>query len=214
MTRMSPAIGAIGRRMLRRMTLILTAAALALAGALATAVPARAQSSDEVVRFLLGAAAVAIIIRGLDDSHRPAHAGHGRLPAGCLETILLQGRHVDVYNRGCLRRAGYHDLPGWCEVSYRTAHGRRHGFEATCLREAGYAPGGRHHAPRTVHHALPGDCEMTFLMSGRHRTGYDAHCLHRSGLHTLPHGCARTTRDGALLYDGRCLWDQGYRRGH
>lgn len=213
MTRMSPALGAIGRQTLRRMTMILAAAAVALAGALATAAPARAQSTDDLVRFLLGAAALAIIVRAIDDNHSPQYLGDRVLPGACLETVRLQGREVDVYNRNCLRRAGYRNLPDWCEVSYRTANGRRHGFESRCMYRAGYAPEG-YQVQRPDRRRLPERCELTYRVGGDRAVGYDGLCLRNSGVSNLPRRCERTTRGGDILFDGQCLWDAGYRPGH
>jgi hypothetical protein len=212
MTRISPAFGAVGRRIMRRMTMILAAAALALAGALAAASPARAQSTDDLVRFLLGAAAIAIIVRAIDEGHRPAYAGDRVLPAACLETIRLQGRQIDLYHRGCLRRAGYRGLPGHCEVSYRTAQGRRHGYEARCMQRAGYVPQG-HHGQRPDHPVLPAACALDYWSGGQRLAGYDGWCLQRSGFRHLPRHCGRTTQGGEVLYDARCLHQAGYRRG-
>lgn len=212
MTLLPPRLGAVGRRLLRRMTAVLAAAALALASALAASGPARAQSSDDLVRFLLGAAAIAIIVRAIDESHTPVFLGDRVLPDSCLETVRIQGREVDVYNRRCLQRAGYRNLPERCEVSYRTANGRRHGFEARCMYRAGYAAES-YQVHRPDRRRLPARCELTYRVGGDRAVGYDQLCLRRAGFDRLPRRCERTTRGGDILLDGQCLWDAGWRRG-
>jgi hypothetical protein len=213
MTPIPPTLGLVTRRLLRRMGVILAAAAMALAVALGSAAPSRAQSSDDLVRFLFAATALAIIVRGIDEAHRPEHYGGWLLPQSCLETIRLHGRDVDVYHRGCLRRAGYRDLPEVCVASYRTVHGRRSGYEARCMHSAGY--GARGHAEARPGHRserLPAQCEMTYRIGHERALGYDPHCLRQSGFRRLPGHCELATRSGGTVLDGACLLDAGYRR--
>jgi hypothetical protein len=215
MTLLAPTLGA-SRRVTRRLTALLVAGALILAGMIATAAPARAQSNDDIVRFLLGAAAIAIIIRSIDDNHRPIYISPRVLPDSCLETARVQGRVVDVYHRGCLNRAGYRNLPQHCEVSLRTHQGRRVGYEARCLYRAGYSAEDRfYHPPQPIHprfDVLPRHCEMTYRQQGQRISGYDGRCLSDEGLRNLPRHCQVTSRDGQRLFNAQCLWDSGYRR--
>lgn len=216
MTPVYPTFGAVTRRVTRRLTALLVAATLILAGMIATAAPARAQSNDDIVRFLLGAAAIAIIIRSIDDNHRPVYISPRVLPDSCLETARVQGRVVDVYNQRCLNRAGYRNLPQHCEVSLRTDRGHRVGYESRCLYRAGYRSDGHGFRPeptRPTFGALPRQCEMTYRQRGQRITGYDGRCLTNSGLRNLPRQCQVTSRDGQRIYTAQCLWDMGYRRG-
>lgn len=213
MTRVAPSFGAFSRRLTRRLAAILTAAALVLAGAVATATPARAQSNEDIVRFLLGAAAVAIIIRAIDDNHRPVYIDRWTLPDSCLERVRIRGREADIYNARCLGRGGYRNLPQHCEVSYRTPNGRRTGYEARCLYRAGYRPETGFAPRRPNRERLPAHCEITYRIGGDRAVGYDALCLRQDGFTNLPRRCERTTRGGDVLFDGQCLWDLGYRRG-
>lgn len=200
----------------QRLVGVLAAAALAIAATLSSQGPARAQDTDDLVRFLLGAAAIAVIVRAIDDSHRPQFLGEV-LPESCLETVRLQGRQIDVYNRNCLRRAGYRNLPDRCEVSYRTAAGRRSGYEARCMYRSGYRPErgappvvGRPQPQRPV---LPARCELNYRVGGDRAVGYDTLCLRSARITDLPRRCERSIRGGDILHDGECLWALGYRRG-
>lgn len=202
---------------LHRLSLWLAAAALATVAALAPAAPARAQDSDDLVRFLLGAAAVAVIVRAIDSNSRPEFISPYVLPDACLETVRLDGRQVDVYNGRCLSRAGYSGLPDRCAVDFRTNRGSRVGYEARCLYRAGYQSdhgyGVIDREPPRGRGRLPRSCEMTYRLSGDRITGYDSLCLRGAGFTNLPRRCERTTQGGDILYDGQCLWDAGLRRG-
>jgi len=213
---------AAGRRLPQRLTALLAVAVLALAGALASTQPARAQN-DDLVRFLLGAAAIAVIVRAFDANARITYIDHWTLPGACLETVRVRGRHVDVYNRGCLQRAGYRNLPHHCQVSLRTHHGRRTGYEASCLYRAGYRAEGHwgHRPYRGDRDAYPGDqlgrlpgfCALTYRRGHQRLDGYDGQCLRNAGLHRLPRHCALNTTTGGQIYDARCLEQAGYRGG-
>lgn len=218
MTTISPGLGAVSRRALRRMAALLAAAALALAAVAGTAAPARA--SDDLVRFLFGATALAILVRAVDDHHRPAHHGGQILPASCQESVWLHGRHIDLFNSACLQRAGYRHLPLRCEAQVRTAHGPRRGYEADCMRAAGYGIGfDPAHPPRARGHRrdgasdrLPLHCEVHYR-DGRHRgLGYDRQCLRDAGFRRLPQHCTLPVRGGGWVLEAQCLWDAGYRR--
>jgi len=197
----------------RAVAMLAATALLALAAVPATTAPARAQDADDLIRFLLGAVAVAVIVRAIDDSQRPAYLGDRILPEACLETVHLQGRNADIYNSRCLRRAGYRNLPDRCEVRYRTANGRREGYESRCMYRAGYRPETQLAPQRPGRDRLPARCEMTYRLGATRAVGYDALCLRGAGFSGLPRRCERTTRGGDILFDGQCLWDAGYRRG-
>lgn len=221
MTKLPSGLGSVSRRALRRMAAVLAAAALALAAVAGTAAPARA--SDDLVRFLFAATAVAILLRAVDDRHRPVHHGGRVLPASCLETVGLHGRAFDLFNSACLQRAGYRHLPAHCEVELRTVHGRRSGFEASCMQAAGYSIGGRPLPPQVVHPRpphrfpdtaghLPAECELHYRDGRRRALGYDRQCLRDAGFRRLPRHCTLPVQGGGSILDAQCLWDAGYRR--
>lgn len=161
MTRNRPAVSPM-----RKLTSALAALALALAGLTAAAMPARAQSNDDLVKFLFGAAALAVIAKSLSDSdkrrqaavpvhpvrphyppvqpqrphHPPAHAHRpAHLPAACA--IQAGGRGSAVYySERCLRGEGLRRLPQSCARSLRTARGNQTVYDGACLQNAGYRP--------------------------------------------------------------------------
>ncbi len=165
------------------------------------------------MRFLLGAVAVAIIIRAIDDNHRPQYIDRWTLPDSCLERVRIRGREVEIYNGRCLNRGGYRNLPEHCEVSYRTSNGHRSGYESQCLYREGYRAESASVPQRPSRERLPARCEITYRIGGDRAIGYDAGCLRREGFTRLPRHCELSTRDGGVLFDGECLWEAGYRRG-
>jgi hypothetical protein len=143
----------------RRFTAAVAAAAIALAGMTATAVPARAQNND-AAKILFGLTALAIIGAAIANAnqpppaahpvhpvrppqhghvqrpphpvhpHRPAPAVH--LPAHC-EIRTGQG---SFYGARCLLRAGYEGpLPQACARDIRTERGWRVVYDGACLTE-------------------------------------------------------------------------------
>lgn len=199
------------------------ALAVVLAGATAAPTPARA-SNDDVLRFLLGAAAVAVIVHSFTAPPRAPVRQYGGsvLPDHCLETLRVRGRHIDVYNAACLERAGVRHLPGHCAQTVRTDRGERRVFGESCLHQAGFRPEPRSHPPRSQqppappHRALlPEHCETSFRHRGERDRGYDPACLSRAGFRNLPGHCAlevRGDRGGyRWVYSARCLTDAGFR---
>lgn len=142
MTTISPAFGAFTRAASRRLKLLVSAGAIAFAGLTTSAAPARAQSSDELIRFLLAAAAVAVVVRAIDGSAstRRVRLPHGVLPEACMETVQLNRRLVDLYHTGCLAWYGIDRLPRRCETQIPTDHGWRSYHLAQCLHESGWRP--------------------------------------------------------------------------
>ncbi len=189
--KIDPGPFALGRRLLRRAMGLLVVLALALAGLSATTPPARASDSDDLVRFLLGAAAFAIIVRAIDETRPPRYIAPTILPNACLATLRVRGREVDVYDEACLRRAGYRALPRQCEVRYRGPQTFRLGFEARCLYRAGYRA---EWTPPICNRPAPPPraCEIWFWENGSWRIGYDPRCLERhrwNNLNSNPGGC-------------------------
>jgi hypothetical protein len=138
------------------MTIIKTLTNLSLAGALAlgtltaSAAPAAADRRD-VMRFVAGATALAIIANGL--SQRQGHYGQHRtvephydhrprsrgvLPQHCRVTLREGHRTDSAYRSGCLGDAGFRHLPDHCETSVHTNHGWRSFYYEQCLINAGY----------------------------------------------------------------------------
>lgn len=210
---------------LARLQMMLLAGAVALAGLAVTTAPARAH--DDVVRFLLGAAAIAVIIGAVDDRHRARHVGHRVLPESCMESARVRGRNISIYNARCLHHAGYHRLPQHCSVNLRTHHGHRAGYVADCMHQAGYrSERVTHHRPRHDYgrphrqpqphrgaFVLPAQCEMHYREHGHRVWGYDGRCLTRAGHNRLPSQCMVRDRAGNQYFNGQCLTNAGYRRG-
>lgn len=204
------------------------AAVVALAAVTTAPTPARA-SDDELIRFLLGAAAVAVIVHSFTDrprDSRPRDTGRRHdsnvLPDHCRETLRVRGRHVEVYNAHCLRQAGLTRLPRHCAETIPTNRGQRQIYREHCLLNAGFRAESRHwqphppQRPSRPHRAvLPAQCEITYRHRGDRMRGYDGACLSRSGVHNLPESCAlRARREGGghlTIYNARCLSDAGYR---
>lgn len=129
----------------RRGKLLLSAGAIALAGIAAPGSPARAQTTEELLAFILGTAAVATIIRSYDSESRTRQQMRpGVLPDACLERVQLRGRNIDLYHAGCLGWYGIDRLPRRCETPIRTNVGPRRYFLARCLYESNWrSQGGR-----------------------------------------------------------------------
>lgn len=240
MTYSLPAPGARFRLRSRRLTLIVGAAAIALAGLTATTRPAKADAED-LLRFLVGAAIVAAIVNAVDDHHTPRHIDRWVLPNSCLETARVHGRSIDVYNSRCLSRGSYNHLPSHCERNFRVNGRNRSGYVAECLWESGYrregghnyrpgarieppaytSPRDRYNDPREPRHSPPGfghdnrlpqDCEMTYRQNGQRMNGYWGTCLEHAGIRNLPRHCRLNTRGQGAVYNRQCLRDAGYRR--
>lgn len=197
-----------------RLTGLTAAFAIALAAFAAAPTPARA-SDDALIKFLLGATAVAIIVhsasRSSSQGRGPAHAPARGLPSHCRETLSVRGRHVEVYNARCLRDAGLRNLPDRCHEVIRTNRGNRGVYRAQCLERAHAgrshaAP--RRHQPATV---LPDWCRTHYHYRGQRHEGYRADCLQGARLRSLPSTCL-VLGHGGTLYSGHCLRSHGFSR--
>lgn len=235
MTLIASGAGYAARKAASRLHMVVLAGAVALAGLASSAAPARSSDADDLIRFLLGAAAIAVIIGAIDDRHRPRYLGRWVLPDSCLETARVRGRNVAVYNARCLSRAGYSNLPRRCYVDLRTHRGNRGSYVATCLYDAGYRAEGptsrppRYDPPRhdtrppgirppghdirpPAQRSLPGHCEMHYRERGQRVWGFDGRCLYNAGLRNLPGACRVRDRAGNSYYNGNCLLQRGYSR--
>lgn len=228
MTSITARAGAVARQTASRLQMLVLAGAVALAGVTATATPARSDA-DDLVRFLFGIAAAAVIIGAIDDRHRPRYIDRWTLPASCQETARVRRdgrwRNVAVYNARCLSRAGYSGLPRRCHIDLRVERGHRASYVAQCLYRAGYRAEGTHTRPRPPavvqpspghrpHRAsrLPSHCEMTYRQDGRRVAGYEGRCLYNAGFSRLPGACRVRDRAGNTYYNRQCLLNNGYRR--
>jgi hypothetical protein len=200
----------------RAVTSTFAAGAVALAG---LAAPTPAAANDDLIKFLLGATALAVVVhaakKGNAQVHFPAPSPR-TLPAQCAETLRINHRDVQVYNAHCLQQAQVWNLPDRCFEVVRTNHGNRGVYRSQCLIDAGWRPahgGGHVTPPRNDHQArvLPQSCEIRYRTRGEFRQGYDAACLSNAGLRRLPEGCIARRSDGQI-YNAQCLIDAGYRR--
>lgn len=218
----------LSRHLPRRIVGLLSGAALVIAAVVSGAKPARA-SNDDLIRFLLGAATVAVIVRSFSDRDATPdrrYRAH-ELPGHCAETLRVRQRHVTVYNAQCLSRAGVRNLPQRCYEAIPTNHGTRQVYRAQCLERASYyvaAAETRPHRPRDVVPTvsgrasavrLPQECALNYRQGGQRLTGYDGACLQQARLRRLPQACAMDARNGnrrQTIYDADCLVSVGYRR--
>jgi hypothetical protein len=202
----------------RAVTSTFAAGAVALAG---LAAPTPAAANDDLIKFLLGATALAVVVHSAKKGNAQVHvhtpAPQARtLPAHCLETLRVKHRDVQVYNAHCLQQAQVWNVPDRCYEVVRTNHGNRGVYRAQCLIDAGWRPaqGGGHVTPPRDDRparALPQSCEIRYRARGELRQGYDAACLRDAGLRRLPESCIARRTDGQV-YNAECLIDAGYRR--
>jgi hypothetical protein len=188
-------------------------AALAIVGTTMTFGSTPAQASDDaLLKFLLGATAVAIVVHAASraqgrQSHVPPGQARG-LPRHCRETLSIHRRHVEVYNANCLNHAGLRHLPEQCYEVVRTNYGHRAVYRARCL-ERNYnaqRPSRPSHAGR----GLPSWCSTQYTYQGQRFRGYLGDCLRREGIGQLP-GTCRVASRGGDLYSASCLSQQGFR---
>jgi hypothetical protein len=203
----------------RSVTSSMAAAAVAAAGLAA----APAQANDDVIKFLLGATALAIVVHGVRSGNAAVHVPQistaRTLPVECRETLQVRKRHVQVYNAQCLNNAHVRNLPAQCHEVVRTNHGNRGIYREQCLHDAGWrvASGGAHHAPVVTPprqhkaRALPQECAVRYRIRGGVAQGYDANCLSNAGLRRLPQNCEARRYNGQV-YDAQCLIDAGFRQ--
>ncbi len=140
----------------RRFAAMLTGGAAALALVLATAIPAKADSKNDLAKALIAALVVGAIAHELKDNDRPAPAptplplpdpepaSTKRVPSVCAISIDGTERSVTLYPESCLRAEGFKSrLPRECAKT-ATIYGERDRVYSTqCLRDAGYRVSGR-----------------------------------------------------------------------
>lgn len=137
--------------MKRQLIAIATAAALALSG---FAAPAEARSKkNDMIKLLLGAAAVGLILNQMNQGKAEAvtplpnpndwnnrYPAVGRsVPAECVMDVTVNGRLREVVSSRCLREfGGASQLPADCAFDIRTNAGTRTVYGPQCLRDYGY----------------------------------------------------------------------------
>lgn len=209
-------------RGLRRLTTLVAAGAIAVAGLGASTRTAQADA-DDLLRFLAGAVVVGAIVHAIDDNQTPRYYSPRVLPGSCLETIRVNGRNVQSFNERCLSRAGYRDLPGRCRYEFHLNRGRnRAGYIADCLYESGYraeygSSGGRDGDWRPGGHGGYGGRDgwrpngPITSAPPRVRGPYPTSPRHNA---RLPGHCEVTYRQQGARIDGywaSCLRDSGFR---
>ena len=124
---------------------LLTAGAAVLALFLAMALPARADSKDDLAKALIAALVVGVIVDQLNDS--PAQAKpvkQKRVPAVCEISIDGTHRSVSLFSENCMRREGFKPrLPRRCATEAKIFGKRDTVYAAQCLRDAGFRVSGR-----------------------------------------------------------------------
>lgn len=202
----------------RSLTSTLAAGALALSGMLAA--PSPAQANDDLIKFLLGATAVAVIAHAARKGNAQVvvtpPANPHALPEHCREILHVRHREVHVFNAQCLQNAHIRHLPDHCYEVVRTNHGNRGVYRAQCLSDAGFhavhAQPPRHvEPPRHQAKVLPQACAIRYRARGDVHHGYDTACLHQTGLRRLPESCV-VRRSNGQIYNAQCLIEAGYRR--
>ena len=145
--------------MKRQMIAAITATALVLSGFVAE--PASAKNKNDVLKLLLGAAAVGLLLQQLNGAQaRPAgvpaptrrsnrndndwnddgYMSQARtIPAECLIEVESNGRLREVVSARCLTAFGVAErIPDNCAFDIRTSAGRRTVYGPQCLRDYGY----------------------------------------------------------------------------
>jgi len=145
--------------MKRQMIAALSATALVLSGFVAQ--PASAKGKNDVLKLLLGAAAVGLLLNqmngnqadanplygqiprpdpGLDDWDRGDGVSQGRIvPAECLMDVQTNGQLRQVVSGRCMTAFGISGrMPEACGFEIRTNAGRRMVYGRQCLRDYGY----------------------------------------------------------------------------
>lgn len=163
----------------RCITATAAAAAVAVTAVTASAAPARA-SSDDLLKLLAGAAAVGIIVTGLERSSRAKPRDHGRIdPAPDRHGKGLGARGRDhgqgAHGRGKGRAAHRHHrsttaIPQHCQMRTRGNQRGESYYSPRCLRAAGLTS-------RT----LPRQCETRMRSRNGHVRVYSGRCLRNAG---------------------------------
>ncbi|MDP2740472.1 MAG: hypothetical protein Q8O82_17605 [Pseudorhodobacter sp.] len=154
---------------MKRLTLLTTAAAVALTSLVATPAAALGQREKDVIGLLLGLAVIGTIANEIDRSHRtqPQPQPQPRwypqpqpqpyrptppiyrsdrityLPAACVRSVRLNSGRHDVVSAQCLSEQGVRaTLPVTCAFDIRTDWGLQRVYGTQCLSDAGFRVSG------------------------------------------------------------------------
>lgn len=138
--------------MFRKLTITVTAAAMALTSFAAT--PARADDDDvaKALAALVGIAIVGKIVHDEKKKKKKKHPGtvkprplppqvtRDTIPSRCLREYETSRGWITLYARRCLEKHYLyaHELPRDCKRRVHTYQGKRVGFKPRCLRRWGY----------------------------------------------------------------------------
>lgn len=141
-------------RTLRGRFIALIAVSATVLGLIAgSAIPARAATdSKDLGKFLFGLAAIALIVKAIDDNKRddappvvvepnPPHVKPTRIPATCAIEVTGLSHDRTGYSESCLRSYAIRNLPLDCAVSARIYGRPDRLFPASCLVDAGFVLG-------------------------------------------------------------------------
>ena len=150
--------------MTRKLIATIAAAAIALSGF--TATPAAAMDDREVIKLLLGAAAVGVLVNELnkknkkeiaaesayrnnnvyryddnryDNNTRNARVNRNRvIPSSCVFDIRTRNGNRDVVSGNCVERSDFRgNLPKDCKFEIRRDGRKQTVYGASCLRDRG-----------------------------------------------------------------------------
>ncbi|MEZ5886171.1 MAG: hypothetical protein R3D56_04740 [Paracoccaceae bacterium] len=143
--------------MKRQMISLAAAAALALSG---MAAPVEAKDNNDVLKLLLGAAAIGILLNQANKGRAAPvtrysypYTGNGWnygdddwkrkktkfIPAVCVMDVTVGGRLREVVSARCLKEFGLaRKVPAKCSFDIRTSVGSRTVYGPQCLRDNGY----------------------------------------------------------------------------
>lgn len=122
----------------RNLAALATAGAAILALVLATTIPARADSKDDLAKALIAALVIGAIVHELGDGDKPLPVKHKKVPLACAISIDGSDRAVTLYAESCLKDHGLKSLPRDCSNRATIFGERDRVFSAQCLRSAGF----------------------------------------------------------------------------
>jgi hypothetical protein len=132
----------------RRLAGTVTAGAVALALVLGGALPAKADTKDDLAKALVAALVAGVLVNELVD--KPRHDSRRepvrskKVPAICAITIDGAKQSVTLYPESCLRQEGFdYRLPRNCANSARIFGRSDRVYSAQCLHESGFQVSGK-----------------------------------------------------------------------
>ena len=128
----------------RRFASLVTGGAALLALVLATAMPAKADSKDDLAKALIAALVVGVVVNELNDKAHAEPVRQKRVPKVCEISIDGSHRSVSLFSENCMRREGFKPrLPRRCATEAKIFGKRDTVYAAQCLRDAGFRVSGR-----------------------------------------------------------------------